>query len=162
MIKKISNETINAIKDGAVVELGANAKVEHKGKSVVLTINGKEYIYRDGDYTTEKLIEYINLHIFFTIQTLNREKAVDTIKNYLDNYSPSYLDSFGECVITVYWNEFTEELKERLTENVTFANNVRDALYDMGVIEKPNDFAVCDDGVYVTVDYDKFFNVVAA
>lgn len=63
MIRKISNETINAIKDGAVVELGANADIKINGKSVVVTIDGKESIYRKDNYTESKLVEYINMLI---------------------------------------------------------------------------------------------------
>ena len=63
MVKNISTETISAIKDGAVVELGANAKVEYKGKSVVLTIDGKESIYSERDYTESQIVNYINMEI---------------------------------------------------------------------------------------------------
>lgn len=63
MNRNITKETINTIKDGAVVELGANAKVEYKGKSVVLTIDGKESIYSERDYTESQLVKYINMEI---------------------------------------------------------------------------------------------------
>ena len=63
MNKNISKETINTIKDGAVVELGANAKVEYKGKSVVLTIDGKQSGYFVEDYTESQLVKYINMQI---------------------------------------------------------------------------------------------------
>lgn len=63
MNRNITKETINTIKDGAVVELGANAKVEYKGKSVVLTIDGKESIYSERDYTESQIVNYINMQI---------------------------------------------------------------------------------------------------
>lgn len=63
MRKNITKETINAIKDGAVVELGENAEIKMIGKSVVVTIDGKESIYRKENYTESKLVEFINMLI---------------------------------------------------------------------------------------------------
>lgn len=63
MYKKITNETINTIKDGAVVELGANAEIKIKGKSVVLTIDGEDTIYLERDYTESQLVKFINMKI---------------------------------------------------------------------------------------------------
>lgn len=89
------------------------------------------------------------------------ERVADTIEKYLGSYMPSYLDKFGDCVITIYWDSFTEQDMEMLIENDIFAMSVRDTLYERGVIENLNGFLVYDDGVYVTVDYDKMFNKVA-
>lgn len=63
MNRNITKETINAIKDGAVVELGANAEIKIKGKSVVLTIDGEDTIYPERDYTESQLVKYINMDI---------------------------------------------------------------------------------------------------
>lgn len=89
------------------------------------------------------------------------KNTADTIKDYLGNYMPSYLDQFGDCVITVYWDEFTEDMMKNMIEDDNFAMSVRDSLYRRGLFEKLSDFLVYDDGVYVTVDYDKMFNKVA-
>lgn len=86
------------------------------------------------------------------------ERVADTIEKYLLNYTSSYLDQFGDCVITVYWDYFSENDMKMLIENSIFALAVRDTLYERGVIENLNDFLVYDNGVYVTVDYDKIFN----
>lgn len=63
MIKNISTETISAIKDGAVVTLAANAEIKIIGKSVVLTIDGKQSGYFVEDYTESQLVKYINMEI---------------------------------------------------------------------------------------------------
>lgn len=63
MNKNITKETINTIKDGAVVELGANADIKIIGKSVVLTIDGKQSGYFVEDYTESQLVKYINMEI---------------------------------------------------------------------------------------------------
>lgn len=63
MIKNITKETINTIKDGAVVELGANAEIKIIGKSVVLTIDGKQSGYFVEDYPESLLVKYINMEI---------------------------------------------------------------------------------------------------
>lgn len=89
------------------------------------------------------------------------ERVADTIEKYLGSYMPSYLDKFGDCVITVYWDSFTEQDMKMLIENNIFAMSVRDTLYERGVIVNLSGFLVYDDGVYVTVDYDKMFNKVA-
>lgn len=88
------------------------------------------------------------------------ERVADTIEKYLGSYTPSYLDQFGECVITIYWDEFNEQDMKMLIEDNIFAMSVRDTLYKRGVIENLSGFLVYDDGVYVTVDYDKMFNKV--
>lgn len=86
------------------------------------------------------------------------ERVADTIEKYLGSYTPSYLDSFGDCTITIYWDEFNEQDMKMLIENDIFAMSVRDTLYDRGVIKNLSGFLVYDDGVYVDVDYDKTFN----
>ena len=63
MRKNITKETINAIKDGAVVELGANAEIKMIGKSVVFTIDDKVSNYSEEDYTENQIVKYINMQI---------------------------------------------------------------------------------------------------
>jgi hypothetical protein len=86
------------------------------------------------------------------------KRTADTIKDYLGNYMPSYLDQFGDCVITVYWDEFSEDMMKNMIEDDNFALQVKSLVYGVDGIEG---FLVYDDGVYVTVDYDKMFNKVA-
>ena len=85
------------------------------------------------------------------------DRVVNTIKSYLANYIPSYLDQFGDCVITIGWDEFSENDMQMLIEDDIFEGLVIDSL----VGENISDMLVYDDGVYVTVDYDKMFNKVA-
>lgn len=86
------------------------------------------------------------------------KNTADTIKDYLGNYMPSYLDKFGDCVITVYWDEFDEDMMKSMIEDDNFALQVKSLVYGVDGIEG---FLVYDDGVYVSVDYDKMFNKVA-
>lgn len=86
------------------------------------------------------------------------KRTADTIKDYLGNYMPSYLDKFGDCVITVYWDEFDEDMMKNMIEDDNFALQVKSLVYGVDGIEG---FLVYDDGVYVSVDYDKMFNKVA-
>jgi hypothetical protein len=86
------------------------------------------------------------------------KRTADTIKDYLGNYMPSYLDQFGDCVITVYWDEFSEDMIKNMIEDDNFALQVKTLVYGVGGIEG---FLVYDDGIYVTVDYDRWFNKVA-
>lgn len=61
MIKNISKETISAIKDGAVVELGVNAEIKIIGKSAVLTIDGKNYDWDEDEVNwVENCVKEIN------------------------------------------------------------------------------------------------------
>lgn len=85
------------------------------------------------------------------------DRVVNTIKSYLANYVPSYLDQFGDCVITIGWDNFSEEDMKMLIENDIFEGLVIDNL----VGENISDMLVYDNGVYVIVDYDKMFNKVA-
>ena len=89
-------------------------------------------------------------------------RVVDVIKEYYNNYFPSYLDQFGECVITVYWNRFSEADMMMLIENEEVALAVRDMLLSDNVILDKDGFLVYDDGVYLTVDYNKIAKKVAA
>ena len=77
------------------------------------------------------------------------DRVVNTIEKYLGSYTPSYLDSFGDCTITIYWDEFNEQDMKMLIESDIFAMSVRDTLYDRGVIKNLSGFLVYDDGVYV-------------
>lgn len=89
-------------------------------------------------------------------------RVVDVIEEYYNNYIPSYLDQFGECVITVYWNRFSEADMMMLIENKEVALAVRDVLLSDNVILDKDGFLVYDDGVYLTVDYNKIAKKVAA
>ena len=82
-------------------------------------------------------------------------RVVDVIKENYNNYLPSYLDQFGDCVITVYWNSFSEDDMKMLIENEKVALAVRDVLLSDSIILDKDGFLVYDDGVYLTVDYDK-------
>lgn len=91
------------------------------------------------------------------------KRVADTIENYLKNYTPSYLDKFGDCVISIYWDNFNEEDYDMLVEDKIFAKYVEDILRERGIIKNSWDFLVDDenDTVDVTVDYNKMFNNVA-
>lgn len=91
------------------------------------------------------------------------KRVADTIENYLKNYTPSYLDQFGDCVISIYWDNFNEEDYDMLVEDKIFAKYVEDMLRERGIIKNSWDFLVDDenDTVDVTVDYNKMFNKVA-
>ena len=101
MIKNITKETINAIKDGTVVELGANAEIKMIGKSVVVTIDGKESIYRKENYTESKLVEFVNKQIDY-----NNHKELYNIVNTLFtemDYSLSF--RFGDYTLGLFDTE---------------------------------------------------------
>lgn len=84
MIKKISKETIDTIKDGAVVELGANAKVEYKGKSVVLTIDGKTYYWDEDEVNwVGNCVKLINA-VIGTHNTIKLYDIINTIFTEMD------------------------------------------------------------------------------
>lgn len=95
MIKNISIESISAIKDGAVVELGANAKVEYNGKSVVLTIDGKESIYFEEDYTESQLVKYINMQI----DGSNHKKLYNIINRLFTEMDANLTLTFGDYTL---------------------------------------------------------------
>ena len=94
-----------------------------------------------------------NLNTPDTLENVNR--VVNVIKEYLNNYMPSYLDQFGDCVITVYWDMFSENDMKMLIENKKFALAVRDMLLSDNIILDKSGFLVYNDGVYLTVDYNK-------
>ena len=89
------------------------------------------------------------------------ERVVDTIEKYLGSYTPSYLDQFGDCCICIGWDNFNEDDMMMLIEDGIFDVSVRDTLYEKGTIVELSGFLVYDDGVYVTVDYDRMFNKIA-
>lgn len=97
MIKNITNETINAIKDGAVVELGANAKVEHKGKSVVLTIDGKKKVFPDMDYTLSESL--LAKHINLSINHSNHKKLHNIINRLFTEMDYNLSLEFGDFTL---------------------------------------------------------------
>ena len=86
------------------------------------------------------------------------DRVVNTIKNYVDNYEGLMMDYDGHnASICVPWDEFSENDMQMLIEDDIFEGLVIDSL----VGENISDMLVYDDGVYVTVDYDKMFNKVA-
>lgn len=88
-----------------------------------------------------------------TLENVNR--IVNVIKDYYINYIPSYLDQFGDCVITVYWDMFSENDMKILIENEKVALAVRDMLLSDNIILDKSGFLVGDIGVFLTVDYNK-------
>ena len=104
--------------------------------------------------------EAVNSAVAKKFTEVDVERVVNTIKSYLVNYTPSYLDKFGDCCICVEWDNFNEDDMRMLIEDGLFALSVRDTLYKKGTIVELSGFHVDDDGVYVTVDYDKMFNKV--
>ena len=101
MIKNITKETINAIKDGAVVELGANAEIKMIGKSVVVTIDGKESIYHKENYTESKLVEFINKQIDYNNHN-ELYNIVNTLFTEMD-YNLSF--RFGDYTLGLFDTE---------------------------------------------------------
>lgn len=95
MRKNITKETINAIKDGAVVELGENAEIKMIGKSVVVTIDGKESIYRKENYTESKLVEFINMQIDYS----NNKELYDIINTLFTEMDYSLSFRFGDYTL---------------------------------------------------------------
>lgn len=83
MIQKISNETISAIKDGAVVKFAANAEIKMIGKNVVVTIDGKESNYYKEKYTESQLVEFINKLINYNNHK-NLYNIINTIFTEMD------------------------------------------------------------------------------
>lgn len=95
MLKKISNETINAIKDGAVVELGANAEIKIISKSVVLTIDGKQSGYFVEDYTESQLVKYINMQI----DSSNHKELYNIINRLFTEMDYNLTFEFGDFTL---------------------------------------------------------------
>lgn len=130
MNRNITKETINTIKDGAVVELGANAKVEHKGKSVVLTIDGEDTIYPERDYTESQLVKFINMKIDHS----NHKKLYNIINTIFTEMDYNRSFEFGG---------FTLGLAETEDDNVW---------WEKGIYVKPTD-AIEEDGCCLVTFY---------
>lgn len=82
------------------------------------------------------------------------DRVVNTIKTYLANYEGLLMDYDGNnASICVPWDEFSENDMQMLIEDDVFEGLVIDNL----VGENISDVLVYDDGVHVTVDYDKMF-----
>lgn len=83
------------------------------------------------------------------------DRVVNTIKDYVNNYDGLMLDYDGDSAcICVGWDNFSEEDMQMLIEDDVFEGLVVGEL----VGEDIEDVLVYDDGVYVTVDYDKTFD----
>lgn len=95
MNKNITKETINAIKDGAVVELGANAEIKIIGKSVVLTIDGKQSGYFVEDYPENLLVKYINMEIDHS----NHKKLYNIINRLFTEMDVNLTLTFGDYTL---------------------------------------------------------------
>jgi hypothetical protein len=93
MNKNITKETINTIKDGAVVELGANAEIKIIGKSVVLTIDGKTYDW-DEDYIDDFMDNGVKL-INAVIGTHNTNKLYNIINRLFTEMDYNLTFEFG-------------------------------------------------------------------
>ena len=86
------------------------------------------------------------------------DRVVNTIKTYLEDYDGLMLDYDGDSAcICIGWDNFSDEDMQMLIEDDVFEGLVVGEL----VGENIEDVLVYDDGVYVTVDYDKMFNKVA-
>ena len=86
------------------------------------------------------------------------DRVVNTIKSYLEDYDGLMLDYDGDSAcICIGWDNFSDEDMQMLIEDDVFEGLVVGEL----VGENIEDVLVYDDGVYVTVDYDKMFNKVA-
>ena len=101
MRKNITKETINAIKDGAVVELGADAKVEYRGKSVVFTIDDKVSTYSEEDYTESKIVKYINMQIDHS----NHKELYNIINTLFTEMDYNLSFRFGDYTLGLFEDE---------------------------------------------------------
>lgn len=123
MNRKITKETINTIKDGAVVELGAKAEIKIIGKSVVLTIDGKQSGYFVEDYTESQLVKYINMEIDHS----NHKKLYNIINTIFTEMDYDRTFEFGGFTLglaeteddTMWWEKgiyvFPTDDKEEVT-----------------------------------------------
>lgn len=83
------------------------------------------------------------------------DRVVNTIKSYLEDYDGLMLDYDGDSAcICIGWDNFSDEDMQMLIEDDVFEGLVVGEL----VGENISDVLVYDDGVYVTVDYDKTFD----
>lgn len=96
MINKISNETISAIKDGAVVRLAENAEIKMIGKSAVLTINGKNY---DWDEDELKSVEYCIKDINSVIDNCNYHKLYDIVNTIFTEMDYNLTFNFSDYTL---------------------------------------------------------------
>lgn len=96
MIRKISNETINAIKDGAVVELGTNAEIKINGKSVVVTIDGKTYDWDEDEVNwVDNCVKQINT----VITHHNHHKLYNIINRLFTEMDVNLTLTFGDYTL---------------------------------------------------------------
>ena len=96
MVQKISNETISAIKDGAVVKLAANAEIKMFGKSVVLTIDGKNYDWDEDEVNwVDNCVKQINKEITHH----NRHKLYNIINTIFTEMDYNLTFTFGDYTI---------------------------------------------------------------
>lgn len=96
MIKKISTETISAIKDGAVVSLAANAEIKMIGKSVVLTIDDKNY---EWDEDEVNLIDFCVKLINMLITHHNIQKLYEIISTIFTEKDNDRTFEFGDFTL---------------------------------------------------------------
>ena len=96
MINKISNETISAIKDGAVVKLAANAEIKMIGKSAVLTIDGDDYDWdKDEVNWVDNCVKQINA----VITHHNTHKLYDIINTIFTEMDYNLTFNFGDYTL---------------------------------------------------------------
>ena len=93
MRRNITKETIKAIKDGAVVKLGSNADIKMNGKSIVLTIDGKNYDWDEDEiHCLDNCVKQINMlidnsnhkELYNIINTLFTEMSYDLSFRFSD------------------------------------------------------------------------------
>lgn len=96
MIKKISTETISAIKDGAVVTLAANAEIKIIDNNAVLTIDGKDFEW-DEDYM--KWIDSCVKEINYVIKHHNLPKLYEIINTIFTEMDYNRTFKFGDFTL---------------------------------------------------------------
>ena len=101
MRKNITKETINAIKDGAVVELGENAEIKMIGKSVVFTIDDKVSNYSEEDYTENQIVKYINMQI----DNSNHKELYNIINTLFTEMDYNLSFRFGDYTLGLFMDE---------------------------------------------------------
>ena len=101
MRKNITKETINAIKDGAVVELGENAEIKMIGKSVVFTIDDKVSNYSEEDYTENQIVKCINMQI----DHRNHKELYNIINTLFTEMDYNLSFRFGDYTLGLFEDE---------------------------------------------------------
>ena len=101
MRKNITKETINAIKDGTVVELGENAEIKMIGKSVVFTIDDKVSNYSEEDYTENQIVKYINMQIDHS----NHSELYNIINTLFTEMEYNLSFRFGDYTLGLFMDE---------------------------------------------------------